>query len=72
MSIDSNIQAPVIDQIQYIYIARCTRTESPPVRMSLCMLISHKDNNNTMHAYSMTVVTHVIALEAGQSSQGDI
>ena len=41
-------------------------------RLSACMLISHKGHNryNTIHAYYVTVMTHVIALEAGQSSQG--
>ena len=35
-----------------------------------CMLIAHKDNKNTIHVYLVTAMTHVIALEAGQSSQG--
>ena len=34
------------------------------------MLISHKDHNNAKQVYSVTVMTHVKALEAGQSSQG--
>ena len=34
------------------------------------LLITHKDNNNTIKVYSVTVMTHVIALEDGQSSQG--
>ena len=34
------------------------------------MLISHKDHNNTIQVNSMSVMTHVKALEAGQSSQG--
>ena len=35
------------------------------------MQISHKDHNNTIiQVYSVTVMTHVKALEAGQSSQG--
>ena len=38
-------------------------------RLSGCMLISHKGHNNTIQVYSVTVMTHVIALEAGQSSQ---
>ena len=38
--------------------------------MSAYMLITHKDHNNTMQVYSVTVMTHVIALEAGQSTQG--
>ena len=33
------------------------------------MLISHKDHNNTKQVYSVTVMTHVKALETGQSSQ---
>ena len=38
-------------------------------RLSACILISHKGNNNTIHIYSVTVMTHVKALQAGQSSQ---
>ena len=34
------------------------------------MLISHKDHNNTNQVYSVSVMTHVKALEAGQFSQG--
>ena len=34
------------------------------------MLIAHKDNKNTIQVYLVTAMTHVIALEAGQSSQG--
>ena len=34
------------------------------------MLIAHKDHNNTIQVYSVTVMTHVKALQAGQSSQG--
>ena len=34
------------------------------------MLISHKDHTNTIQVYSVTVMTHVKALEAGQFSQG--
>ena len=35
------------------------------------MLIAHdEDHNNTIQVYSVTVMTHVIALEAGQSSLG--
>ena len=52
---------------------RCTRTENPPAyigRLSACLLIANTDYNNTMHVYSVTVMTHVIALEAGQSSKG--
>ena len=33
------------------------------------MLISYKGHNNTIQVYSMTVMTHVRALEAGQSIQ---
>ena len=39
------------------------------MKMSPCMLIAHKDHNNTIHVYSVTVMTHVIALQAGLSSQ---
>ena len=49
---------------------RCTRTESPPVRMSACLLIAHKDHNNTIQVYSVIVMTHAMALEAGQSIPG--
>ena len=38
--------------------------------MSHCMLIAHKGHNNIIQFYSVAVMTHVIALEAGQSSQG--
>ena len=34
------------------------------------MLISNKGHNNTIQVYSANAMTHVIALEAGQSSQG--
>ena len=34
------------------------------------MLFSHKGHNNTMQVYSVTVMTNVKALQAGQSSQG--
>ena len=34
------------------------------------MYISHKGHNNIMQVYSVTVMTYVKALEAGQSSQG--
>ena len=39
-------------------------------RLSVCILISDKDNNNTIQVYSVTVMIYVIALEDGQSSQG--
>ena len=39
-------------------------------RLSACMYIAHKGHNNTMQGYSVTVMIHVKALEAGQSSQG--
>ena len=38
--------------------------------MTPCMLIPHEDNKNTMQVYLVTVMTHVIALQAGQSNQG--
>ena len=31
-----------------------------------------KDNKNTMQVYLVTAMTHVIALEAGPSSQGEL
>ena len=34
------------------------------------MLIPHKDHSDTIQVYSVTVMTHVKALQAGQSSQG--
>ena len=34
------------------------------------MLIFHKGHNNNIQVYSVTVMTHVKALQAGQSSQG--
>ena len=34
------------------------------------MLITHKGHNNTIQVYSVTVMTHVKALQAGHSSQG--
>ena len=41
-------------------------------RLSACMLIFHKGHNNNIQVYSMTVLTHVKALQAGQSSQGTV
>ena len=34
------------------------------------MLIPHKGHTDTIHVYSVTVMTHVEALQAGHSSQG--
>ena len=34
------------------------------------MLIPHKGHTDTMQVYSVTVMTHVEALQAGHSSQG--
>ena len=34
------------------------------------MYIAHKGHNNTIQVYSVTVMTHVIALHPGQSNQG--
>ena len=34
------------------------------------MLIPHKGHTDTIQVYSMTVMTHVKALQAGHSSQG--
>ena len=39
-------------------------------RLSACMLISHKGHTDTIQVYSVTVMTHVKALQAGHSSQG--
>ena len=44
---------------------RVPRSECPPA-----MLIAHRDHTNTVQVYSVTVVTHAIALEGGRSSQG--
>ena len=38
--------------------------------MSAYMLISHKGHTDTIQVYSVTVMTHVKALQAGHSSQG--
>ena len=51
-------------------LCTCTRTEIHPVRMFPCMLIVHRDRTNTIHVYIVIVMTHVITLEAWQSSQG--
>ena len=40
------------------------------VRLSACMLIYHKGHTDTIQVYSVTVMTHVKALQAGHSSQG--
>ena len=39
-------------------------------RLSACMLIFHKGHTDTIQVYSVTVLTHVKALQAGHSSQG--
>ena len=39
-------------------------------RLSACMLITHKGHTDTIQVYSVTVMTHVKALQAGHSSQG--
>ena len=38
--------------------------------VSACMLICHKGHTDTIQVYSVTVMTHVKALQAGHSSQG--
>ena len=48
---------------------RHSRTESHS-QNTPCMLIAQKDNRNTIQVYLVTAMTHVIALEAVQSSQG--
>ena len=53
-----------------ICIYWCIRTESPPVRLSACVFIAHKGRNNTIQVYSVIVLTHAIALDTRQSSQG--
>ena len=39
-------------------------------RLSACMLIFHKGHTDTIQVYSVTVMTHVKALQPGHSSQG--
>ena len=39
-------------------------------RLSACMLIPHKGHTDTIQVYSVTVMTHVKALQAGHSGQG--
>ena len=39
-------------------------------RLSAYMLIFHKGHTDTIQVYSVTVMTHVKALQAGHSSQG--
>ena len=52
-------------------LCTCTMTASHPVRMFLyCMTIVHKDHTNTTNIYSVIVMTHIIALDSWQSSQG--
>ena len=43
----------------------CTGTENPSVGMSPCMQLAQKGHNNTLQAYSVTVMTHVIAFKRG-------
>ena len=38
--------------------------------MSACMLIIHKGHTDTIQVYSVTVMIHVKALQAGHFSQG--
>ena len=45
---------------------RCPRLDCQPA----CLFPILKGDNNTIQVYSATVMTHVIALEAGHSSQG--
>ena len=49
---------------------RCTRLKCPRLDCPPACKITHKDHNNTIQIYSVTVMTHVKALETGQSSQG--
>ena len=39
-------------------------------RLSACMLICHKGHTDTIQVYSVTVMAHVKALQAGHSSRG--
>ena len=39
-------------------------------RLSACMLMFHKGHTDTIQVYSVTVMSHVKALQAGYSSQG--
>ena len=40
------------------------------LEMPTCTYIAHRDHKNTIRMYFVTVETHVIAMKAGQSSQG--
>ena len=51
----------------------CLRTESRSQNtrsQNVNFPYNSKDNKNTMQVYLVTAMTHVIALEAGQTSQG--
>ena len=53
----------------------CVWEQSPALRiphMYVNFPYNSKDNKNTMQVYLVTDMTHVIALEAGQSSQGHL
>ena len=39
-------------------------------RLSACMLISRKGHTDTIQVYSVTVMTHAKASQAGHSSRG--
>ena len=53
----------------YLHSPR-TSVQMPWARLSACMLIPHKGHTDTIQVYSVTVMTHVKALQAGHSSQG--
>ena len=57
------------DETQYHTWIRTSILESPPVRMSPCISIGHKDHKNTIHVYYVIVMIHVIALKPGQFSR---
>ena len=35
-------------------------TDSPPVRMSPCMLLAHRGHNDNIYVYSVIVMTHAL------------
>ena len=41
-------------------------------RLSACMKMFHKDHNKTIQVYSVTVMTHVKALDADNLARGHL
>ena len=50
--------------------SRCTKLRCPRLDCPSSMLIPHKGHTDTIQIYSVTVMTHVKALQAGHSSHG--